>query len=655
MAMLDSSQHISFVLDISERKRLEDARREAFELEEENRRAKEANTFKSKFLANMSHELRTPLNAVIGFSELLEQEIFGPLLPRQKEYVQNILTSSQHLLTLVNDVLDIAKVEAGRMELSREWTSVQQLVDSVHPILDSLASKKGVRLELGIPAGLPDVYIDPVRIKQVLYNLLANGIKFTPSGGTVELTAVADGHELRLIATDTGVGIRVDQLSRLFHPFEQLGNKSDPDREGTGLGLVLTKSLVDLHGGTISVQSEVGEGTAFTVTLPIAPFTADTEQPDIRLGELDLVLVVENDPASAELLENDLRSLGFSVAVASDAQSGLQLATKLRPAAITLNLQMPGIDAAWAMLSRLRENPGTASIPVIAVSLSDEPNRALYLGAMDYLAKPLTREKLKDCLEGIGIPTSSVDGLRVLALGEAGPGLDLVDSQLRLAGCQVTRVQSMQQEELNRRWDLVIVDASKARTQIPSAVPQSIPILAITYNGSFNQLQHPGGLSVISPPDAVRRERLVRAARSAIQGTLPRPDAIPSRSELLRHLRRACSVADREHKRVAVLTLHRSASSPISTANWAEALKSYLRRDDFIGISGKNTLAVVCYGISEEGAHKLYGRLHQALHLTSSANAPVPRIAWYPQQVSRADQLLGPYIRDLPQLASSSQ
>src|SRR5258708_2675497 len=202
--------------DVTERTRLELLTRAKEE-------ADRASEFKSRFLANMSHELRTPLNAVIGFSELLDQELFGSLLPRQKEYVQNILVSGQHLLSLVNDVLDISKVEAGRMEVSREWTELATVVESVDRILQSLAKKKGVTLELGLPQGLPEGYIDPVRIKQVLYNLLANGIKFTPSGGTVKLTAGSEGRHLTLEIRDTGIGIREEDLVRLFRPFEQFG------------------------------------------------------------------------------------------------------------------------------------------------------------------------------------------------------------------------------------------------------------------------------------------------------------------------------------------------------------------------------------------------------------------------------------------------
>ncbi|HEX9507924.1 MAG TPA: ATP-binding protein, partial [Myxococcales bacterium] len=269
MAMLDPLRRINFVLDITERKRLEKEQRRSLQLQEQTALAQQASQFKSKFLANMSHELRTPLNAVIGFSELLEQEMFGPLSSRQKEYVQNILASGQHLLSLVNDVLDISKVEAGRMELVREWTSLAQVTESVDRILQSLARKKRLTLKLSLPEDLPDVFIDPIRMKQVLYNLLANGIKFTPEGGVVGLTVHLEASQLHLSVDDTGIGIPADQLSRLFQPFEQIGNRAGGEHEGTGLGLALTKSLVELHGGSISVRSEVGKGSSFQVTLPL--------------------------------------------------------------------------------------------------------------------------------------------------------------------------------------------------------------------------------------------------------------------------------------------------------------------------------------------------------------------------------------------------
>jgi PAS domain S-box-containing protein len=228
-----------------------------------------ANQAKSGFLANMSHELRTPLNAVIGFSELLQQEIFGELNTKQRSYVGNVLVSGRHLLQLVNDILDISKVEAGRMDLAYERTPIGSIVDVVRSVIHAVAAKKGIDLEVDVPASLPEVYIDPGRIKQVLYNLISNAIKFTPRGGEVRVSARADAQHLVLMVSDTGVGIARQDLSRLFREFEQLPQAGGVRPEGTGLGLALTRRFVELHGGKVEVESAPGKGSTFSVHLPL--------------------------------------------------------------------------------------------------------------------------------------------------------------------------------------------------------------------------------------------------------------------------------------------------------------------------------------------------------------------------------------------------
>jgi PAS domain S-box-containing protein len=257
--LTDANQRLQS--EIEERERAQREMRLAKEL------ADTANQAKSAFLANMSHELRTPLNAVIGFSELLEQEIFGELNEKQTAYVGNVLVSGRHLLQLVNDILDISKVEAGRMDLAYELTPIGSIVDVVRGVIQAVAAKKGIILEVSVPDELPDVQVDPGRIKQVLYNLISNAIKFTPRGGIVRLTALTEAEYLVVKVADTGVGIARHDLGRLFREFEQLPQPGGVRPEGTGLGLALTKRLVELHGGKVEVDSELGKGSTFSVFL----------------------------------------------------------------------------------------------------------------------------------------------------------------------------------------------------------------------------------------------------------------------------------------------------------------------------------------------------------------------------------------------------
>jgi PAS domain S-box-containing protein len=254
--------------DINERKRAEATlAAQSVELARAKERAEQESRYKSQFLANMSHEFRTPLNAIIGFSELLEEQTMGTLNERQKEFVGYVMQGGRHLLALINDILDLSKVEAGRMQLSLELVSVGSLVEDVRQTVQPLAERQGIKLTFQIAEGLPSVFVDPMRIKQILFNLISNGIKFNHRHGSVHLEVRAQEDRLLWVISDTGLGIREEDQCRLFREFERIEHLG-PKLEGTGLGLALTKRLVELHGGTIGVSSHAGKGSTFTVDIP---------------------------------------------------------------------------------------------------------------------------------------------------------------------------------------------------------------------------------------------------------------------------------------------------------------------------------------------------------------------------------------------------
>ena len=389
--------------DISERRLIAEQRqaREA---------ADAANLAKSNFLANMSHELRTPLNAIIGFSELLEDRTFGELNERQQRYVANVHSSGRHLLQLVNDILDVAKIEAGRLTLEPEPIDLGMLLQDMQRGLEPLAAAKQQTLTVEFGEDLPTLTADRGKVKQILYNLLSNAIKFTKDGGRIGMRASAarsaDGTgQIQVSVWDSGIGIAADDLDRIFLEFEQLDSTYARQQQGTGLGLALTRRLVDAHGGRITVESAVGKGSTFTFVLPAMLGSGSTEPrppASVRLQEQrpegPLVLVVEDDTGSRELLCHYLVERGYSVTHASTAAEALEAARRLRPAAISLDMLLPD-EHGLQLLARLRADPITKEIPVMVVSITDDPESGFSAGADAWLVKPVQRQQFVDALD----------------------------------------------------------------------------------------------------------------------------------------------------------------------------------------------------------------------------------------------------------------
>jgi PAS domain S-box-containing protein len=552
--------------DMTELKRFEQT------LQQKNIELEGASRMKSEFLANMSHELRTPLNAIIGFSEVLKDGLVGEMTDQQRGFIGDIFSSGKHLLSLINDILDLSKVEAGKMTLDLEPVEVSSLFANSLSIIREKAAGRRVRLSMEVAADLGSIEVDARKVKQIVYNLLSNAVKFTVEGGQVSLRArrvsaaqvckpsgswtgrsfplPADSEFaefLEIGVTDSGIGIAAGGLERLFKPFSQIDSGLARRFEGTGLGLAMVKLLAELHGGAVSVESAVGEGSRFTVWLPLraAPASSVAASVAPRAPEevasavmrvstapgAPTALVVEDDAKSADLIRVQLEAEGFKVLHAGSAERALAIAEEQSLSLITLDITLPDMDG-WEFLRRIKQVPNLACIPVVIISIVADHNKGFALGASAVMQKPISRQELYESLVGLGLfPLARGQSLKVLVVDDDPKAVELVAVRVLGMASSVSRAYGGRQAietARNELPDLIVLDLMmpgvngfdvvEALTLRPETA--RIPILVVTAKNisAEDRAKLSGSVKSIMEKGALDPERFATEVRRAMAG-----------------------------------------------------------------------------------------------------------------------------------------
>ena len=413
--------YATIMRDVSDLKQLEETLRlHSQELSEANLELARASRLKDEFLASMSHELRTPLNGILGISESLQAGVYGQLHPRQQRAILDVEDCGRHLLELINDILDVAKIEAGRVELELGTHEVEPLCQASLRLIKEAESKKQIQTTLAMDDAPVHIVADQRRLKQILVNLLSNAVKFTPQGGKIGIEVVGDRvlHEVRFTVWDSGIGISPEDQTRLFQPFVQLDSGLSRHYEGTGLGLVLVKRLTELHGGSLQIESEVTRGSRFTISLPWTNTDDSVTGVEVR-NQLSpmidpslathenaippLVLLVDDSLVSIRGVRDYLIFKGFRVEEAANGQAAIERADSLHPDFILMDVQMPGMDGLEA-IRRIRVRPGLSETPIIALTALAMPgdrDRTLEAGATEYVSKPVPLRQLHDLIRSL--------------------------------------------------------------------------------------------------------------------------------------------------------------------------------------------------------------------------------------------------------------
>jgi PAS domain S-box-containing protein len=418
VAVSDEILQLCICRDITERKKTEEQLRLSNErMSLANAELARAARLKDEFLASMSHELRTPLNAILGLSEALIEDIFGPLNDEQREHLTTIEKSGKHLLALINDILDLSKVESGRMELEITAVPVEEFCTSCLSFVKQQAHQKRIQLDCRIDPDLVEIDIDERRLRQVLVNLLSNAVKFTPDNGTVQLQVRGDAFRqtLEFGVTDTGIGIAPEHLDKLFQPFVQIDSALSRRYAGTGLGLALVRRISELHGGSVSLESQEGKGSRFTVSLPWSASAAHQPIPASLTSDscpwqpgLQKVLIIEDSAAAANQIMRYLKELDIQGMVHPQGAGAVDLVQQVQPDVVILDILLPD-QSGWTVLTELKAQAITREIPVVVVSVVDEQLQSLEMGAIAHLLKPFTRPQFQEVLQRVMASRATVD------------------------------------------------------------------------------------------------------------------------------------------------------------------------------------------------------------------------------------------------------
>lgn len=465
----------------------------------QNKKIEAANKAKSEFLANMSHELRTPLNAIIGFSEVLRDKLCGDLNDEQIEFTMDIHSSGQHLLQMINDILDLSKVESGKLELKYEQFEIGKAIEAVLITLKGLADKKSLAIETILHNSADRIFADSVKFKQILYNLLSNAIKFTPENGKITVHSTTLKKEKDFIevkVTDTGIGIDPEDYPKIFVEFSQVDSSYSRKYEGTGLGLALTKKLVEMHGGKIGFESKVKAGSTFQFTLPVnMPAHTGKGKEGISLPESlanqKTILVVEDDPKTSELLCVFLNKSGYQTITAFDGEEALHKARSIKPFAITLDVMLPKKDG-WEVLKELKMDNEVKDIPVLVISAVNNKDIGFGLGATDYLCKPVSRSDLLSKLATYRLfPSANKSPSKVLIIDDDPKSVELLSTFLASEGYEIIKAYGGK-EGIDKTFfwkpDLILLDLMMPEVSGFDVVEKlkttpetnSIPIIVVT-------------------------------------------------------------------------------------------------------------------------------------------------------------------------------